>query len=268
MKRYVIAVVLFASLALLTGLVSAGADSGVFHFGFKKSRNGQLPSINEEGFKPIIEKYGAIFIGDTQQKKLFLTFDNGYENGYTPDILNTLRDKKVPAIFFVTGHYAKTQADLLKRMTAEGHLIGNHSWSHPDMTTVSDQKIKEELDKVQQEVTSITGQKEMKYLRPPRGIFSARTLDVTSKLGYTNVFWSLAYKDWDVNDQKGWRYAYDNVVSQLHPGAVILLHSISKDNTQALGAIIDEARKRGYEFAPMDQLQLSPTPQASPPTGP
>ncbi|MGZ9584435.1 delta-lactam-biosynthetic de-N-acetylase [Paenibacillus marinisediminis] len=241
-------------MTMVTGVQPTDANGGTYHFGFKKSRNGQLPSIDDEGFKPIIEKYGAIFMGDNQQKKLFLTFDNGYENGFTSTILDTLRDKKVPAIFFVTGHYAKTQHDLLKRMKSEGHLIGNHSWSHPDMTTVSDERMKEELDKVTVEVSQITGEKQMKYLRPPRGIFSARTLDVSSKLGYTNVFWSLAYKDWDVHDQKGWKYAYDNVVAQFHPGAVILLHSISKDNTLALGAIIDEAHKQGYEFASLDQL--------------
>lgn len=260
MKRKMILLMLIAAMTGLIGVQSIHADGGTYHFGFKKSRNGQLPSINEEGFKPIIEQYGSIFMGNSEQKTLYLTFDNGYENGYTSQILDTLRDKKVPAIFFVTGHYVKTQQELLKRMKAEGHLIGNHSWSHPDMTTVSDAQIKEELDKVKAEVTSVTGQQHMKYLRPPRGIFSARVLDVSSKLGYTNVFWSIAYKDWDVNDQKGWRYAYDNVVNQLHPGGVILLHSISKDNTLALGAIIDEAHKRGYTFQSLDHLSTIPQP--------
>lgn len=260
MKRKIILIMLIAAMSGLIGIQSIHADGGTYHFGFKKSRNGQLPSINEEGFKPTIEKYGAVFMGNPEQKILYLTFDNGYENGYTSQILDTLRDKKVPAIFFVTGHYVKTQQELLRRMTAEGHLIGNHSWSHPDMTTISNDKIKEELDKVKNEVTSITNQQQMKFVRPPRGIFSDRTLDVSRKLGYTNVFWSIAYKDWDVNSQKGWRYAYDNVVNQLHPGGVILLHSISKDNTLALGAIIDEAHKRGYTFKSLDQLSAVPSP--------
>lgn len=231
-----------------------GAAEPPYHFGFKKSKNGQLPSIDEEGFKDIVEKHGAVFLGDTSKKELFLTFDNGYENGYTPAILDTLQAKKVPAIFFVTGHYVKDQPELLKRMTKEGHLIGNHSWSHPDMTTVSNEKIKEELSKVKEAVAQVTGQPEMKYLRPPRGIFSDRTLAVSKEMGYTNVFWSIAYKDWDTKVQRGWRYAYDNVMTQLHPGAVILLHSVSKDNAEALGAIIDEARKRGYAFKSLDQL--------------
>lgn len=160
----------------------------------------------------------------------------------------------MPAIFFVTGHYVKDQPELLKRMAAEGHLIGNHSWSHPDMTTVSNEKIKDELTKVKEAVASVSGQKEMRYLRPPRGIFSDRTLAVSKDLGYANVFWSIAYRDWDTKVQRGWKYAYDQVMAQLHPGAVILLHSVSKDNADALGAIIDEARKRGYEFKSLDQL--------------
>ncbi|USG65838.1 delta-lactam-biosynthetic de-N-acetylase [Brevibacillus ruminantium] len=244
-------------LSLFT-LQAAAYQEVPHHFGFKKSKGGQLPSIDQEGFKNIIDKHGAIFTGDTSKKELFLTFDNGYENGYTARILDTLKEKKVPAIFFVTGHYVKDQPELLKRMRAEGHLIGNHSWSHPDMTKVANPKIKEELDKVKEAVTQVTGQKEMQFLRPPRGIFSERTLAVSKDLGYTNVFWSIAYKDWDTKTQRGWKYAYDNVTAQLHPGAVILLHSVSKDNADALGSIIDAARKQGYEFKALDQLRPVP----------
>jgi peptidoglycan-N-acetylmuramic acid deacetylase len=233
----------------------AGQDSErPFHFGFKMSKNGQLPSINEEGFKDIIDKHGAIFLGDTSRKAIYLTFDNGYENGFTPRILDTLKEKQVPAVFFVTGHYIKEEPELLKRMQAEGHIIGNHSWSHPDMTTISDGQIKEELDKVKSQAMLVTGQSDMLFLRPPRGIFSERTLAVARQLGYTSVFWSIAYKDWDVHSQKGAQYAYDSVMKQIHPGAVMLLHSVSKDNAEALGRIIDEARKQGYEFYSLEQL--------------
>ncbi|RCX16660.1 peptidoglycan-N-acetylmuramic acid deacetylase [Fontibacillus phaseoli] len=251
-----------------TAAVAAASTSAVsadvpYHFGFKRSVGGQLPSINEEGFKEIVDKHGAIFLGDTSRKDLFLTFDNGYENGYTSPILDTLKAKKVPAVFFITGHYVKDQPDLVKRMAAEGHLVGNHSWSHPDMTTITDTRIKEELDRVKQASAQLTGTDRMRYLRPPRGIFSDRVLRVTKELGYTNVFWSVAYKDWDVNDQKGTAYAYQKVVQQLHPGAVILLHSVSKDNAAALGAIIDEARRQGYEFRNLDELGKRPQEQQS-----
>lgn len=263
MKRFIRIGLALALLVQIHGWPVA-ADGPAFHFGFKKSVNGQLPSINEEGFKDIVDKHGAIFLGDTSRKELYLTFDNGYENGYTARILDTLKEKKVPAVFFVTGHYVTSQPELLKRMVNEGHLIGNHSWSHPDMTTVSSEQIRQELDKVKSEVTRVTGQKEMAFLRPPRGIFSERTLKLTRDMGYTNVFWSLAYKDWDVHAQKGARYAYDKVTSQLHPGAVILLHSISKDNAEALGSIIDAARQQGYEFVPLDRLQRRPGPDPLP----
>ncbi|GIO85904.1 delta-lactam-biosynthetic de-N-acetylase [Paenibacillus faecis] len=246
-----------------TAVLAASADTP-FHFGFKKSVGGQLPSIDQEGFKAIVDKHGAIFLGDTTRKDLFLTFDNGYENGYTAPILDTLKAKKVPAVFFITGHYVKDQPELVKRMAAEGHLVGNHSWSHPDMTTISDSQIKDELDRVKQASAKLTGTDRMAYLRPPRGIFSERVLRVTKELGYTNVFWSIAYKDWDVNDQKGAPYAYRKVIDQLHPGAVILLHSVSKDNAAALGAIIDEARRQGYEFRSLDDLMRSRKEKPSP----
>ncbi len=252
-KSLLIGISFLLTSALPVDSIMASPDHP-YHFGFKKSKNGQLPSINEEGFKGIVDRHGAVFLGDTTKKELYLTFDNGYENGFTPKILDTLLAKKVPAIFFVTGHFVKEQPELLNRMAQEGHLIGNHSWSHPDMTTVSNQKIKDELTKVSDAVQQVTGQANMRYLRPPRGIFSDRTLAVTKDLGYTNVFWSVAYKDWDTKVQRGAKYAYDNVMAQLHPGAVILLHSVSKDNAEALGMMIDEARKQGYEFKSLDQL--------------
>nr|WP_274365978.1 MULTISPECIES: delta-lactam-biosynthetic de-N-acetylase [unclassified Paenibacillus] len=260
MKRRILTAALLMTLlfsfAGFTGGQAAAQSDTPYGFGFKKSKNGSLPSIAQEGFRNIVMKHGAIFLGDTSKKELYLTFDNGYENGYTVQILDVMKEKQVPAVFFVTGHYAKSQPELMKRMVAEGHLIGNHSWSHPDMTRISDSRMKEELDKVKQEVASVTGQTEMVFMRPPRGVFSERMLAVSKQLGYTNVFWSVAYADWDTKKQKGRQYAYDKVMAQLHPGAVILLHSVSKDNAEALGQIIDEARKLGYEFKRLDQLQV------------
>ncbi|WP_238162503.1 delta-lactam-biosynthetic de-N-acetylase [Cohnella sp. AR92] len=234
----------------------AASGAEPYHFGFKKSRGGQLPSIAEEGFMGVMQNNEAIFLGDTNKKELYLTFDNGYENGFTGRILDVLKEKKVPAVFFVTGHYVREQPELLKRMVLEGHLIGNHSWSHPDMTTVSNEQIRQELEKVRQEVARQTPQQTMSYVRPPRGIFNNRVLGVCRENGYTNVFWSIAYRDWEPNRQKGWQFAYSSVVNQLHPGAVILLHSVSSDNTSALGKIIDEARAQGYEFKRLDELKV------------
>lgn len=242
-------------LLLLSVPLSAASSTGPYHFGFKKSRGGSLPSIDQEGFKSVVDKHGALFRVDTSKKVLYLTFDNGYENGYTSKVLDVLRERGVPATFFVTGHFVRDQPELVRRMVREGHIVGNHSWSHPDMTRISSAQIKEELESVKTEVAKLTGQTEMHFMRPPRGIFSDSMLGVCKSLGYTNVFWSIAYKDWEVNHQRGWKYAYDQVMNQLHPGAIILLHSVSSDNAEALGQIIEDARAQGYEFRSLDQLR-------------
>lgn len=233
----------------------AEAHAPSYSFGFKKSQNGELPSIDQEGFKSVLEKHGAIFLGNPAVKELYLTFDNGYENGYTGQVLNVLKEKKVSAAFFVTGHYVKDQPELVKRMVEEGHIVGNHSWSHPDMSQLSPEQIKEELERVEESVVALTGQMGMQYLRTPRGIFNDQTLAVSKELGYTNVFWSVAWADWDRHQRKGADYAFKKVISQLHPGAVILLHTVSKDNADALAAIIDEAKRQGYTFKSLDELE-------------
>ncbi|WP_138495666.1 delta-lactam-biosynthetic de-N-acetylase [Paenibacillus pinistramenti] len=242
------------ALASASTSASAPPSDRTFHFGFKRAENGQLPSINEEGFKEIIDRNQAVFLGDTNQKEIYLTFDNGYENGYTKPILDTLKAKQVPAVFFVTGHYVKDQPELVKRMAAEGHLIGNHSWSHPDMSSISDSQIRTELERVRAAVAELTGGQKMEFVRPPRGIFSDRVLRTSNAAGYRSVFWSAAYKDWDTNDQKGADYAYRKVMAQLHPGEVLLLHSVSRDNAEALGRIIDDTRKQGYTFKALTEL--------------
>ena len=240
---------------MLLNVTAVNADGEkAFHFGFKRSISGQLPSIQEEGFAHIIDNNDALFLGNTSRKVLYLTFDNGYENGFTPPILDILREKKVPATFFVTGHYIKDQPELIKRMVDEGHIVGNHSWSHPDMTTMSNEQITHELAKVRDGVAAISSQKTMNYLRPPRGIFNDRVLAVSKQEGYTSVFWSLAYKDWEVNNQKGADYAYQQIMKQLHPGSIMLIHSVSSDNAAALPRVIDDARAKGYEFESLDQL--------------
>lgn len=239
-----------------TSQETAVSDHASFHFGFKKSRNGSLPSIAQEGFLEVLRKHGAIFLGDTKSKELYLTFDNGYENGYTGKILDILREKQVPAAFFVTGHFVKDQPELVKRMVAEGHIVGNHSWSHPDLSKAKPEQIRSEMERVREEVARLTGRNEMRYMRPPRGIFSGRMLDACRQLGYTGVFWSVAYKDWEIQRQMGTQYAYDRVMEQLHPGAVILLHAVSRDNAEALGRIIDSARAQGYTFKSLDELAV------------
>ena len=244
------AVILSLSLAFS---VQAAHSNKSYGWGFVKSKNG-VPADAGEMLNAIVDKHEAIYKGDAKEKVLYLTFDNGYENGYTGQFLDVLKKHKAPGIFFVTGHYLKSAPDLAKRMVAEGHLIGNHSWSHPDMTTMSEKEIKAELDKVAVETKRLTGQKTMQYLRPPRGIFSERTLDVANRAGYTHIFWSIAYKDWDVKNQKGADYAYEQIMKQVHPGAIMLIHTISKDNADALDRVIGELKKQGYRFESIDDL--------------
>lgn len=235
----------------------AGAESNhPIHWGFKKSQNHEPASAGKE-LDDLLKKYDAFYLGDPSKKMIYLTFDNGYENGYTAKVLDVLKKHKVPAVFFVTGHYLKTEPELVKRMVKEGHIVGNHSWYHPDLTTQSDNELKEELESVRLKVEELTGQKGMSYLRPPRGIFSERVLSKSKDLGYTTVFWSLAFIDWKVNDQKGWKYAYDNIMKQIHPGSILLLHTVSKDNAEALDQAITDLKKQGYIFKSIDELMIN-----------
>ena len=183
----------------------------------------------------------------SEDKVLYLTFDCGYENGYTSKILDVLKEKNVNAAFFCTLPQVKENPDLIKRMIDDGHIVGNHSVTHPSFAEISTEKMKEEIlgmDKYLRESFNYSEP----YFRFPKGEYNESALELVGSLGYTSVFWSLAYADWDLNNQKGADYAYETVVSRLHPGAVILLHSVSPDNANALAEIIDKAREEGYEF--------------------
>lgn len=192
-------------------------------------------------------KYDAYFIGE-DQKVIYLTFDEGYENGYTPQILDTLKEKQVPAVFFVTLDYVKSQPELIQRMIDEGHVIGNHSDKHPSFPDVSAERCEEEIRNVDQYLADNFGYTGMNLFRPPAGEFSERVLAQVQSLGYKTIFWSYAYKDWDPNNQMGADKALEKVNGALHNGAIYLLHAVSKDNADILGDFIDEARSQGYEF--------------------
>lgn len=237
-------------------MAEAALSNQPIHWGFKKGQNEQQADAGPH-LEKLLAKYGGFYKGDSKSKTIYLTFDNGYENGYTSKILAVLKKEKVSATFFVTGHYIESQPKLVKQMVKEGHIIGNHSWFHPDLTTNSDDEIRDELDRVRIETAELTGQKKMKYVRPPRGILSERTLKVAKDAGYTHVLWSLAFVDWNVDQQKGWKYSYDNIMKQIHPGAVILLHTVSKDNADALEKVIKDLKKKGYEFKSLDDFPMS-----------
>lgn len=228
-------------------------DNKSFGWGFKKIK-GKEPEISTKE-QEVLAKYSAFYMDTSRPKKLYLTFDEGYENGYTDDILDTLKEKNIPAAFFITAPYAKNETELVKRMIDEGHILGNHTVNHPNLAKLSDaSKIASELDEMNELVKSLYGY-EMKYMRPPEGEYSQRVLAVAQDLGFRTVFWSFAYKDWDINAQKGKENAISEVVPYFHDGAVLLLHAVSRDNAQALGEIIDCAQKAGYEFATLDEIE-------------
>jgi peptidoglycan-N-acetylmuramic acid deacetylase len=201
-----------------------------------------------------VEKHGGIYKKNGHKKVIYLTMDAGYENGHMPKILDVLKEKNVRTIFFVTGSYIRKNPDLVRRMVEEDHLVGNHTNSHPDMAKEPVERFIEELVIVEKEYEKLFGSdSRMFYYRPPGGVFSIRDIYIASQMGYETVFWSFAYKDWDDSLQLGEDYAHDTVVGGLHDGMILLLHTTSKDNAEALGRIIDSARASGYEFRRIDE---------------
>lgn len=216
-------------------------------YGVAKDRKPNEISINAQRY--FEENNFNAFCLDTKSKEkvLYLTFDCGYENGYTAKILDVLKEKKVNAAFFCTLPQVKENPDLIKRMINEGHIVGNHSVTHPSFAEISTTQMAEEIKGMEKFLKENYNYTEP-YFRFPKGEYTETALKTVDSLGYTSVFWSLAYADWDLNNQKGEQYAYDKVISRLHPGAVILLHSVSPDNANSLDDIIDEAKRQGYKF--------------------
>lgn len=182
------------------------------------------------------------------EKKICLTFDEGYENGYTPQILDTLKEKGVKAIFFVTYDFASQNPELVKRMIDEGHIVGNHSYRHYTMDEVSDDVAKEEVSYLHKYVKDKFGYT-MSYFRFPKGEFSEHSLQIVKDLGYKSVFWSFAYADWDPDNQTEENQAFTHICESTHPGAIFLLHAVSKTNADILGKVIDDVKKQGYTFS-------------------
>lgn len=222
-------------------------------WGIKRNDNHQQPELGTTN-KKLIDENEDIAMGNSNDKFVYLTFDEGYEAGYTSQILDTLKTNDVKAAFFITGHYLNTQSELVKRMIDEGHIVGNHTVNHPSMPDLDNDKLKEEITKLHTTVFEKFGY-EMKYFRPPKGEFSQRTLYLTKSLGYTTVMWSFAYDDWDENKQGRETYAKEKILSNIHNGAVILLHANSKDNCNILEEIIINIKEEGYEFKTLDEFK-------------
>lgn len=222
-------------------------------WGIKRNQNHEQPDLGSKN-KKILDKYNGIAMGDKESKSVYLTFDEGYEAGYTQQILDVLKQNDVKATFFLTAHYINTNSELVKTMIDEGHTIGNHTVNHKSMPSLSIEKIKTEVMDLHTTIYEKFNY-EMKYIRPPKGEFSEKTLAYCNSLGYTTVMWSFAYDDWDENKQKGEDYAKDKILNNIHNGAVILLHGNSKDNTNVLDHCIKEIKNMGYEFKSLDEFK-------------
>ncbi len=202
-----------------------------------------------------IKGYDAFWVGDPEEKTIYLTFDAGYENGYTAQILDVLKQHNVPAAFFVVGHYIKSAPELVQRMVSDGHLVCSHSMNHKDMAAISDfNAFKADLEELESTYTELTGQQMPKYFRPPEGRFSERSLKFTEQLGYNTIFWSFAYKDWYVDAQPSEEEAIKTITTRTHPGAIVLLHATSKTNAAVLDRVITQWEDMGYSLKSLDEF--------------
>lgn len=219
-------------------------------------------SFRQEGAAPIgnadaaqLKQYDAAYIGDTTQKVLYLTFDAGYENGCTEKILDTLKKHEVSAAFFLVGNYIQQNADLVRRMNDEGHIVANHTMHHYDMSKISDKAaFTKELQDLEALYKETTGQEMLKFYRPPQGIYSEENLKMAKELGYKTVFWSLAYVDWNNDSQPTKEQAFQKLLPRTHSGAVVLLHSTSKTNAEILDELLTKWKEEGYRFASISEL--------------
>ena len=213
-----------------------------------------MPPIGNAG-RDQLARYNAAYIGNTEEKVLYLTFDAGYENGCTAQILDVLKAKEVPAAFFLVGNYIEKNPDLVKRMVKEGHTVGNHTMHHYDMSKLSDKAaFSKELTDLETLYRDTIGSEMPKFYRPPQGIYSEENLKMAQELGYKTVFWSLAYMDWKNDAQPTKEEAFQKLLPRIHSGAVVLLHSTSRTNAQILNELIEKWKALGYRFGTLDEL--------------
>ena len=252
-----LAVSIFVLAAACIGLPSPSpeeqAEETISDWGLSFGEENTTPQGNVSAEE--LKKYNAYFIGDTSEKKIYLTFDAGYENGYTEQILDALKNTGVKATFFLVGHYLKTQPELVSRMADEGHIVANHTYSHPDMSKISSKEsFEKELGQVESIYNTVTTKKMLKLYRPPQGKFSVENLRMANEMGYTTVFWSLAYLDWDNENQPNPEESIKKLNSRIHNGAIVLLHSTSKTNAAILEELINGWKEQGYTFGTLDEF--------------
>lgn len=230
---------------------TAASGSWGLGFGADGSETQPAGSLSKEE----LEKYDAWFLGDDGEKVLYLTFDCGYENGNTENILNALQKHNAKATFFVVGHFLESAPEIVKRMVEDGHSVGNHTYHHPDMSKISDKSsFQKEMDDVKELFKEITGTEMAMYYRPPQGKYSTANLEMAKEAGYATFFWSLAYVDWNQDDQPSHEEAFKKLMGRIHPGAIVLLHSTSKTNGEILDELLTKWEEMGYTFSPLSDL--------------
>ena len=249
---WIVVAALCAAAALVIGQFSERAvETGAWGLSFRQE--GQPPAAPAGNAQ--LAKYDAAYMGDPGEKVLYLTFDAGYENGHTEKILDALQKHNAPAAFFLVGNYLEKNADLVRRMVEEGHIVGNHTMHHPDMSKLSDKATFEaELSGVEAIFREKTGKELPKYYRPPQGNYSEENLKMAQKLGYKTVFWSLAYADWDNDNQPTKEQAFQKLLPRTHNGAVVLLHSTSRTNAEILDQLLTKWKDIGYRFGTIGEL--------------
>lgn len=232
---------------------AAKSEDKKIEWGIKRNDNHEQPDVGIEN-RRILEENGGICLGNKDKENIYLTFDQGYEAGYTASILDTLKENEVHATFFITGHYLNTASDLVKRMIDEGHIVGNHTINHPSIPSLSEEEIKKEVMGLHQSLYEKFAY-EMLFFRPPKGEFSEKSIKVVNELGYKTVMWSFAYADWDESNQPSKEEAKQKIMSNVHNGEIMLLHATSKTNMEILGDIIKEIKQMGYEFKDLDSFE-------------
>lgn len=234
-------------------MIANAKYENTFGWGIKRENNHLQPDVGSKN-KQLLEENNGICMGRDGEKIIYLTFDSGYEAGYMDKILTTLKENNVKATFFITAHYVNTQPELVKRMINEGHIVGNHTVNHKSMPDCSLDTIKKEMMDLHSAIYEKFGY-EMKYMRPPKGEYSERTVAYTNTLGYTTVMWSFGYDDWDEKKQGREEYGKKKILDNVHNGEVMLLHATSKDNSNILDDVIKEIKNRGYEFRNIDNFE-------------
>ena len=238
-----------------TGLATnseIGLSNKKIEWGIQRKNNHEQPDLGAKN-KELINKYNGLAIGSPEKKYIYLTFDLGYEAGYTSKILDALKENGVQGAFFITAHYVNTASELLQRMINEGHIVGNHTVNHKSLPTLTDDQLREEIMKLHQMVYEKYGY-EMKYMRPPKGEYSERTLSICENLGYKTVMWSFGYVDWDEKKQPSEEEGMNKIISNLHNGEIMLLHATSKTNADIMDQMLKKVKEEGYDFRSLDEF--------------